>query len=143
MMTNDTIVYVAPSFESIQHEVTRFSDDDKKTPLETSLHSDVSLMMRIDKLAMSAKQIETLKQQLQPVIDSSNLRAQFEDAFGTLTDEELIRTCPSRYIQSASEQKDYLKTLAEEHSSEQKKLAENAKEKEERDKIEKEREEGR
>jgi hypothetical protein len=46
------------------------------------------------------------------MIDSSNFRSQFEDAFGSLTDDELINSCPSRYVQTASEKLSYLKELA-------------------------------
>lgn len=138
-MINEHIVFVAPSFESVQHQVTKFDETNK--PLETSLHSDVSLMMRINQLSLSARQIDVLKNQLQPIIDRSNLRSEFETAFGKLTDDDLIKSCPSRYLQTASEQKDYLKTLSEEHSAEQKKLAQKAKEQEEKDKIAREDEE--
>ena len=43
------------------------------------------------------------------MIDNSNFRAQFEETFGSLTDDELINSCPSRYTQTASEKISYLK----------------------------------
>ena len=108
------IVYVPPVYEEAQHEVVAFSTDEKgnKVPAKASLHSDVSLMLRIDKLRMDAEQYSRLKDALQPMIDSSNFRQEFEDTFGALTDKELIESCPSRYIQTESEKMNYLKELA-------------------------------
>ena len=49
---------------------------------------------------------------MQPMIDNSNFRNEFEETFGSLTDDELINSCPSRYTQTASEKMNYLKELA-------------------------------
>lgn len=137
-MSSRKIVYVAPSYESVQHEVTK--SDDKGTPLETSLHTDVSLLMRIDKLHADANLISQLKQALQPMIDSSNMRAQFEDSFGKLTDKQLIESCPSRYVQTLSEQKTVLSNLCKQQKEEAEKARKDAEDKEaaERDVKEKE-----
>ena len=141
MIKDNKIVYCPPPFESIQHEPTAMSSDGK-TILECSLHSDLSLLMRISSLdKLTAQQYATIKEQLQPMIDSSNYRAQFEDAFGKLTDDDLLQSCPSRYLQTASEQKAYLQALSKQHSDEQQKLADKAKEQSERDRIAKEDEE--
>ena len=72
------------------------------------------------------------------MIDNSNFRSQFEDVFGSLTDEELINSCPSRYTQADSEKMSYLKELAAKDKEARQKAASAAKEKEEKDKIEKE-----
>lgn len=45
------------------------------------------------------------------MIDTSNFRSQFEETFGSLTDDELINSCPSRYVQTASEKCLILKNL--------------------------------
>ena len=89
--------------------------------------------MRVD-----AQTLGEIKESLQPMIDSSNFRAQFEDTFGSLTDEELINSCPSRYTQTSSEKMSYLRELAAKDKEVREKAAAVAKEKEEKDKIEKE-----
>ena len=47
------VVYCPPPFEDIQNEVTRFSDEvdenGNKIPLCVSYHSDLSLLMNIEK----------------------------------------------------------------------------------------------
>ena len=127
MLKNGQIVYCPPPFEEVQNEPTRMSDDGSSI-LECSLHSDVSLMMRIDALdKMSAQQYATIKEQLQPLIDSSNFREEFEDSFGKLTDDELLQSCPSRYLQTQSEQKCYLEHLAAKDKECRQKAAEDAK----------------
>lgn len=109
----DTIVYCPPPFEEVQHEPTKVSADGG-TVLECSLHSDVSLMLRLDSLnKLSAQQYSTLKEQLQPLLDSSDFSEEFESAFGKLSDDDLLQSCPSRYLQTQSEQLAYLKNLAQ------------------------------
>ena len=110
MKANYKVVYVPPVYEEVQHEVT--SVDDKNNPLRTSFHTDVSLLQRIDNLRADAQTIREIKESLQPMIDNSNFRVEFEQAFGSLTDDELINFCPSRYTQTASEKMSYLKELA-------------------------------
>lgn len=130
------IVYVPPVYEQIQHEPTLLSDDG--SILRLSLHSDVSLLMRIDSLKCDANTLSILKDSLQPAIDSSNYREQFEDSFGKLTDTELIDSCPSRYIQTRTEQMQLLRDLAAKDKEAREKFANAAKEKADKDKIEKE-----
>ena len=136
MKAKDKVVYVPPVYEEVQHEVT--SVDDKNNPLRTSFHTDVSLLMRIDNMRADAQTLREIKESLQPMIDSSNFRSEFEQTFGSLTDDELINSCPSRYIQTASEKMNYLKELAQKDKEVRDKAASAAKEKEEKDKIEKE-----
>lgn len=136
MKAKNKVVYVPPVYEEIQHEVT--SVDENNVPLRTSFHTDVSLLQRIDSLRYDAQTLASLKESLQPMIDNSNFRAQFEDTFGSLTDDELINSCPSRYTQTASEKMSYLKELAALDKDAREKAAAAAKEKEEKDKIEKE-----
>lgn len=136
MLTKDKVVYVPPVYEEVQHEVT--SVDKNNTPLRTSFHTDVSLLQRIDKMRVDAQTLREIQESLQPLIDSSNFRSEFEDTFGTLTDEELISSCPSRYTQTASEKMNYLKELAIKDKEVRDKAAAAAKEQEEKDKIEKE-----
>ena len=64
--------------------------------------------------------------------------AAFEEAFGALTDDELINSCPSRYTQTASEKMSYLKELAVKDKEDREKAAADAKEKEEKDRLENE-----
>ena len=136
MKAKNKVVYVPPVYEEIQHEVT--SVDGNNNPLRTSFHTDVSLLQRIDNLRADAQTIREIKDSLQPMIDTSNFRAEFEQTFGSLTDDELINSCPSRYTQTASEKMSYLKELAAKDKEVRDKVAAAVKEKEEKDKVEKE-----
>lgn len=136
MNAKNKVVYVPPVYEEIQHEVT--SVDDKNNPLRASFHTDISLLQRIDNMRADAQTIREIKESLQPMIDNSNFRAQFEEVFGSLTDDELINSCPSRYTQTASEKMSYLKELAAKDKEVRDKAASAAKEREEKDRIEKE-----
>ena len=136
MIAKNKVVYVPPVYEEVQHEVT--SVDDNNNPLRTSLHTDISLLQRIDNMRVDAQTLREIKESLQPMIDSSNFREQFEDTFGSLSDDDLILSCPSRYTQTASEKMSYLRDLAAKDKAAREKVAAAAKEKEEKDKIEKE-----
>lgn len=136
MIAKNKVVYVPPVYEDVQHEVT--SVDDENNPLRTSFHSDVSLLQRIDSMRADAQTLREIKESLQPMIDNSNFRSQFEETFGSLTDDELINSCPSRYTQTASEKMSYLKELAAKDKEVREKAAAALKEKEEKDKIDKE-----
>ena len=136
MIVKNKVIYVPPVYEEVQHEVT--SVDDSNNPLRTSFHADVSLLQRIDAMRADAQTLREIKESLQPMIDTSNFRAQFEETFGSLTDDELINSCPSRYNQTASEKMSYLRELAAKDKEVREKAAAAAKEKEEKDKVEKE-----
>lgn len=139
MKAKNKVVYVPPVYEEIQHEIT--SVDDENRPLRTSFHTDVSLLQRIDNMRVDAQTLQEIKESLQPLIDNSNFRSQFEETFGSLTDDELINSCPSRYTQTASEKMNYLKELAAKDKEAREKAAAAAKEKDEKDKLEKENQE--
>lgn len=139
MKAKEKVVYVPPVYEEVQHEVT--SVDDNNVPLRTSFHTDVALLQRIDNMRVDAQTLREIKESLQPMIDNSNFRSQFEETFGSLTDDELINSCPSRYTQTASEKMSYLKELAAKDKDAREKAAAAAKEKEEKDKLEKENQE--
>lgn len=130
------IVFVPPVYESIQHDATLLSSDN--TVLECSLHSDVSLLMRIDRLKTDATTLNVLKQSLQPMIDNSNFKQEFEESFGKLTDTQLIESCPSRYIQTRSEQMEYLKQLSEKDKEAREAYSKSLKDKEEKERVDKE-----
>ena len=136
MKAKNKVVYVPPVYEEVQHEVTSVGNEN--VPLRTSFHTDVSLLQRIDRMRVDAQTLQEIKVSLQPMIDNSNFRAQFEDTFGSLTDEELINSCPSRYTQTASEKMNYLKELAVKDKEARDKAAVAAKEQEEKIKIENE-----
>ena len=136
MKAKNKVVYVPPVYEEVQHEVT--SVDEKNNPLRTSFHTDVSLLQRIDNMRVDAQTLRDIKESLQPMIDSSNFRSQFEETFGSLTDDELINSCPSRYVQTASEKMSYLKELAIKDKEVRDKAAASIKDKEEKDRLEKE-----
>nr|DAG73214.1 MAG TPA: hypothetical protein [Microviridae sp.] len=139
MVAKNKVVYVPPVYEDVQHEVT--SVDENNVPLRTSFHTDVSLLQRIDNMRIDAQSLREIKETLQPMIDNSNFRSEFEETFGSLTDDELINSCPSRYTQTASEKMNYLKELAVLDKQSREKASAAAKEKEEKDKIEKENQE--
>lgn len=139
MKAKNKVVYVPPVYEEVQHEVTFV--DDNNVPLRTSFHTDVSLLQRIDNMRADAQTLREIKESLQPMIDNSNFRSQFEETFGSLTDDELINSCPSRYTQTASEKMSYLKELAAKDKDAREKAAAAAKEKEEKDKLAKENQE--
>lgn len=136
MKAKNKVVYVPPVYEEIQHEVTVV--DEKNNPLCTSFHTDVSLLQRIDNMRADAQTLREIKESLQPMIDTSNFRAQFEETFGSLTDDELINSCPSRYTQTASEKMSYLRELASRDKVAREKAAAALKEKEEKEKADKE-----
>ena len=136
MKAKNKVVYVPPVYEEVQHEVT--SVDDNNNPLRASFHTDISLLQRIDNMRSDAQTLREIKESLQPMIDSSNFRAQFEETFGSLTDDELINSCPSRYTQTASEKMSYLRELAAKDKEAREKAAAAVKEKEEKEKAEKE-----
>lgn len=136
MKAKNKVVYVPPVYEEVQHEVT--SVDDKNNPLRTSFHTDISLMQRIDNMRADAQTIREIKESLQPMIDNSNFREEFEHTFGSLTDDELINSCPSRYTQTTSEKMSYLRELAAKDKEAREKAAAALKDKEEREKADKE-----
>lgn len=136
MIAKEKVVYVPPVYEEVQHEVT--SVDGNNVPLRTSFHTDVSLLQRIDNMRVDAQTLREIKESMQPMIDNSNFRNEFEETFGSLTDDELINSCPSRYTQTASEKMNYLKELAVKDREARDKAAAAAKEQEEKDKIENE-----
>lgn len=136
MKAKEKVVYIPPVYEEVQHEVT--SVDDNNVPLRTSFHTDVSLLQRIDNMRIDAQTLREIKESLQPMIDNSNFRNEFEETFGSLTDDELINSCPSRYTQTASEKMNYLKELAVKDKEARDKAAAAAKEQEEKDKIDNE-----
>lgn len=136
MKAKNKVVYVPPVYEEVQHEVT--SVDTKNNPLRASFHTDVSLLQRIDNMRADAQTLREIKESLQPMIDNSNFRSQFEETFGSLTDDELINSCPSRYVQTASEKMSYLKELAVKDKDARDKAAAALKDKEEKVKAEKE-----
>lgn len=135
MIAKNKVVYLPPVYEEVQHEVT--SVDDKNNPLRTSFHTDVSLLQRVDSMRADAQTLREIKESLQPMIDNSNFRSQFEETFGSLTDDELINSCPSRYTQTASEKMSYLRELAAKDKEVRDKAAAAAKQKAEKDKLEK------
>lgn len=136
MKAKNKVVYVPPVYEEVQHEVT--SVDDKNNPLRASFHTDVSLLQRIDDMRADSQTLREIKESLQPMIDTSNFREEFEQTFGSLTDDELINSCPSRYTQTASEKMSYLKELAAKDKVAREKAASAAKDKEAKDKADKE-----
>lgn len=129
------IVYCPPPFEDIQNEVTRFSDEvDKfgnKIPLCISYHSDLSLLLNIDKANITKRQLEVIEDALKPSLSDDSL-SKFKERYGSFSDDELLSSCPSRYISTQSEKMRYLKDLAEKDIQVKKEFADRAKDAEEK-----------
>lgn len=136
---SNKVIFVPPTYEDIQHEATSLDNDGNV--LQQSYHTDISLMLRIDKLKCDAATISRLRDNLQPLIDSSNFRDSFNRSFDKMTDEQLIESCPSRYVQNLSEQMEFMKSVAEKDKASRDELAKQQKEAEEKDRIDKENEE--
>lgn len=132
------IVFCPPPFESVQNEPTSFADslDDNgnKIPLSVSYHSDLSLLMNIEKAHLTQRQLEVIQDALRPSL-SSNLISEFEEKFGSVSDDELLATCPSRYISTQSEKMQYLKDLAAKDIQVKKEAADAAKQREEQEEL--------
>lgn len=133
------IVYCPPPFEDIQNEVTRFSDEvdefGNKIPLCVSYHSDLSLLLNIDKANITKRQLEVIEDALKPSLSDDSL-SKFKERYGSISDDELLSSCPSRYISTQSEKMQYLKDLAAKDIQVKKDFAAKAKEQEEKDEYE-------
>lgn len=133
------IVYCPPPFESVQNEPTTFADsldeNGNKIPLSVNYHSDLSLLMNIERAHVTQRQLEVIEDALRPSL-SSNLMSEFEDKFGSVSDDELLASCPSRYISTQSEKMQYLKDLASQDIQAKKDAAEAAKHQEEKEEYE-------
>lgn len=116
MANNKEIVYVAPSYEDLQHDHLVFNANGDC--LECNFHSNVSLMMRIDSLQITSHELERLRDDLRESAIAAPV-----DTSGK-TDSELIKSVPSRYISTLSEQEEYLKVLAKQHKDSVAKLEE-------------------
>lgn len=130
------VVYCPPPFEDIQNEVTKFSDkvdeNGNKIPLCVSYHSDLSLLMNIERAHVTKRQLEVIEDALKPCLSPDAL-SQFEEKYGSVSDDELLSSCPSRYISTQSEKMRYLKDLAEKDIQVKKEFAQKAKEKAEQE----------
>lgn len=113
-MAEKIVVYTPPVFEDIQHEVTKVGND--KDPTHVSLHSDISLLQRIDRVTCSPSQLDAIKERFQNVgIDNP-----LGEVLAQKSDSELLKACDfTRYRQTLSEQQSYLKELADKTKSEQ------------------------
>lgn len=125
------IVYCPPPFEDIQNEVTRFSDevdkDGNKIPLCVSYHSDLSLLLNLDKAHVTKRQLEVIEDALKPSLSDDSM-SKFQEKYGSISDDELLSSCPSRYISTQSEKMQYLKDLAAHDIKVKKEFAEKANE---------------
>lgn len=133
------IVYCPPPFEEVQNEVTSFSDsldkDGNKIPLSVSYHSDLSLLMNIEKAHLTKHQLEVIEDALRPCFSPDAL-SDFEEKYGSVSDDDLLSSCPSRYISTQTEKMHYLKDLAAKDIQAKKEYAEKAKDKAEREEYE-------
>ena len=133
------VVYCPPPFESVQNEPTSFSDsldeNGNQVPLTVSYHSDLSLLMNIEKAHLTKRQLEVIEDALRPSL-SPDLISDFEDKYGSVSDDELLDSCPSRYISTQSEKMEYLKDLAAKDIQVKKDAAQAAQQREEKEEYE-------
>lgn len=138
------IVYCPPPFEEVQNEVTFFSDsldeNGNKVPLSVSYHSDLSLLMNIEKAHLTKHQLEVIEDALRPCL-SPDAISDFEEKYGSVSDDDLLSSCPSRYITTQSEKMQYLKDLAAKDIQAKKEYAEKAKDKAEKEEYERQEQE--
>lgn len=132
------IVYCPPPFESLQIEPTSFTDsldeNGNKIPLSVNYHSDLSLLMNIEKAHLTQRQLQVIEDALRPSL-SPDLMSDFEEKYGNVSDDDLLASCPSRYISTQSEKMQYLKDLAAKDIQIKKDAAEAAKEREEQEEL--------
>lgn len=126
MNSDYKIVYVAPSYEDLQHDHLVFDNDGDC--LEVNLHSNVSLMMRLDSLQITSHELERLRDDLRETAIAAPVDTSDK------TDSELIASVPSRYISTLSEQEAYLKELAKRHKDTVSKMEEEQKQRESEEK---------
>lgn len=106
-----TISYVEPSFESVQHSVYKKAEDG--TPLCTELHSDVSLLLRINSMSMSSQVEAALLDSLKDVAPPE-LQEKIDNLQSGLSDFQLLDSDSyERYCQTQSERQDFYRSLAE------------------------------
>lgn len=135
MKSKFKITYVAPPFESVQHEVTKKSEDGK--PLHTSLHTDISLLQRIDRMRIDSSTLEQLREELQPLV-TAELSSDLQDSFDGLDDFQKLDTLEdvsSRWEQTQSSIKERLSALAQKDKELRSKAIQDAKEQSEKDRL--------
>lgn len=129
------IVYQPPTFEHIQHEVTQEYHVNDKVIHHVSLHSDISLLQRIDRLHASNAELQALKEHFDNVLPNNPLG----EVLSKMSDDDLLKSCDEpRWKQTLSEQQSYVKSLADERKKELEAEKAKAKEEEEKAKAEKE-----
>lgn len=106
-----TISYVEPSFESVQHTVYKKSDDG--SPLCTELHSDVSLLLRINSMSMSSQVEAALLDSLKEVAPPG-IQERIDNLKSGLSDFQLLDSDSyERYCQTQSERQEFYRYLAD------------------------------
>lgn len=106
-----SISFVEPSFESVQHSVYKKAEDG--TPLCTELHSDVSLLLRINSLSMSSQVEAALLDSLKDVAPPE-LQEKIDNLQSGLSDFQLLDSDSyERYCQTQSERQEFYRSLAE------------------------------
>lgn len=129
------IVYQPPTFEHVQHEVTHIESVNNCDVKYTSLHSDISLLQRIDRIHASNAELQSLKDHFDNVLPNNPLG----EVLSKMSDDELLKSCDEpRWKQTLSEQQSYVKSLADERKKELEAEKAKAKEDEEKAKAEKE-----
>ena len=107
--------YSAPSCEKLQH-------DDDGTSL--SLHSDITLLQRIDKMRLSQQVKDIVLSRFKEV--PSSIQTDFQDAIDKLSDFDRDKLTPSRYVQSLTDRKTYIESLMRSVDDKKKELEDKA-----------------
>lgn len=111
------VAYSAPSYTELQHDTDNAS---------VSLHTDVTLMMRIDKMRMTQQVRDIVMARFQEV--PSQIRSEVQEQIDKLSDWDRDKSNPSRYMQTLSDRKDYIANLMRKVDEEAKSLKDKAEE---------------
>lgn len=129
------IVYLPPTYEAIQNEGTRFDDDGEAIAI--SYHNKAAFVARLERGDVSVDETTA------NLIASSMPKDASDNGIDTshLSDEDLLNSAPNRYCQTTSEQQAELRERTSKMQEDKANAEKAAKEKEERDRLNKEGEE--
>ena len=109
------VAYKKVACESLQHD-----NDDKSV----SLHTDITLLQRVDRMRVSQQIVDIVKSRFQQVPET--VAADVQSEMDKLSDFDRDKLTPSRYIQSLNDRKEYLSKLMSSVDESVKKLKEEA-----------------
>lgn len=129
---NKKIVYIAPSYETIQNEGTCFDDNGQATAV--SYHNKAAFVARLERGDISID--ETTANLIAASIPKDLSNCSIDTSH--LSDDDLLNSAPNRYCQTASEQQAELRERTAKLQEDNIKAEKEAKEKEEQERLDKE-----